>query len=196
MFTAEAFAQGEPRQLEQSPAAGYKTAVDVHVWRKVTLGTRKGVDGYREALEAVSIRVGDDADEILGRPAFPYARTKTDVELALLSVAELGVEAETASLSEVYKRAGQIGLELCPAEVGPQLRLDYRNQPLSEVLHIAMMPVTTYDGRLTILALTNFGGTVSLIGNDGRSDFMVPQMFRFLFSLPGKQRQEVVKRPQ
>ena len=105
------------------------------------------------------------------------------------------MEAETASLSEVYKRAGQIGLELCPAEVGPQLRLDYRNQPLSEVLHIAMMPVTTYDGRLTILALTNFGGTVSLIGNDGRSDFMVPRMFRFVFSLPSKQHLEIVKQP-
>jgi hypothetical protein len=42
-----------------------------------------------------------------------------------------GVEAES-SLSDLYKRAKQVGLELCPAEVAPQLRLEYRNQPLGE----------------------------------------------------------------
>jgi hypothetical protein len=50
---------------------------------------------------------------------------KTDVELAVLSAAELGVESDESSLSDVYERARQAGLELCPAEVGPQLRLDY-----------------------------------------------------------------------
>jgi hypothetical protein len=195
IFAAYAPAQGEPRVLGQSPATGYSTAADFQVWRTIALGTRKGVDAYRDALDAASIKVGDAADEILGRPAFPYARTKTEVELVLLSVAELGMEAEAASLSAVYKRAGQIGLELCPGEVGPQLRLNYRNQPLGEALHIAMMPVATYHGRLTILALTNFGGTISLIGNDGRPDFIVPRMFRFVFSLPSKQRLEVVKSP-
>jgi hypothetical protein len=87
-----------------------------------------------------------------GRPAFPYGRMKSDLELVLLSAADLGVESES-SLADVYKRARQVGLELCPAEVGPQLRLDYRNQPRGEVLHIAMQPVATYGGDPTILAL-------------------------------------------
>jgi hypothetical protein len=64
------------------------------------------------------------------------------VELALLSAAKLGMEPQ-AALSDLYRRAKEAGLELCPAEVGPQLRLDYRNQPGGEALNIAMEPVAT-----------------------------------------------------
>src|SRR4029434_2899441 len=113
------------------------------------------------------------ADEILGRPAFPYARTKTGVELAVLSAADLGVEWDQSSLADVYERARQAGLELCPAEVGPQLRLDYRNQPLGEALDIAMQPVAKYSGDSTILTLVNWGTGLMLIGRDGRSESRV-----------------------
>jgi hypothetical protein len=152
---ADTFAQGEPRDPGQLTAAGHGPGV--RIWRKITIGARKGVDGYRDALEAASIKIGDDADEILGRPAFPYSKARLDLELAVISVAELGIEPSAASLSNVYRRAGQVGLELCPPEVGPQLRIDYRDQPRGEALHIAMLPVATYDGRPTIFALTNAG---------------------------------------
>src|SRR5262245_43780418 len=86
------------------------------IWRTTTLGSHKGVDSYRNALDAAKMKIGDAADEILGRPAFHYIREKTEVELTLVSVAELGVEKESP-LSEVYQRATQLGLTLCPAEV-------------------------------------------------------------------------------
>src|SRR5262249_46574268 len=122
----------------------------------------------------------------LGRPAFPYATTNLEVELAIVSVAELGLDAEASSYSEVYARAKRIGLELCPAEVGPRLRLDYRDQPLGEALDIAMEPVATYGGDPTILALVNFGSALALIGSDGRSGAMMPRSRRFVFALPAR----------
>jgi len=115
-------------------------------WRTTTLGSHKGVDSYRDALDAAKMKIGDAADEILGRPAFHYMREKTEVELTLVSVAELGVETESP-LSEVYQRATQLGLALCPPEVGPQLRLDYRDQPVGESLLIAMEPRTGMGAR-------------------------------------------------
>jgi hypothetical protein len=124
-------------------------------WRTTTLGTYKSVDAYRRALDSARIRIGDAADEILGRPVFPYTRTKTVVELAVLSAAELGVESDESSLADVYERARRAGLELCPPEVGPQLRLDYRNQPLGEALDIAMEPVATYSGDPTPILVDN-----------------------------------------
>jgi hypothetical protein len=166
------------------------------VWRSITLGSYKGVDAYRDALDIAKIKIGDSADEILGRPAFPYARTKAGVELAVLSAADLGVESDHTSLAEVYQRARQAGLELCPAEVGPQLRLDYRNQPLGEALDIAMEPVATYRGEPTILTLVNWGTGLMLIGRDGRSESMVFRKYRFVFALPTKGRPEAVRGPQ
>jgi hypothetical protein len=163
------------------------------------LGTRYTVgtlDNVGDALDSARIRIGDSADEILGRPAFPYARTKTGVELAVLSAADLGVESDQSSLAEVYQRAREAGLELCPAEVGPQLRLDYRNQLLGEALDIAMEPVATYSGDPTMLTLANWGTGLLLIGRDGRPESMVFRKSRFVFALPTKGRLEAVSGPQ
>jgi hypothetical protein len=187
--------EDEPILGAQSSGLNVKKRAHFQIWRTITLGTHKGVNAYRDALDSARIKIGDSADEILGRPAFPYTRTKIDVELALLSAAELGVESESA-LSDVYKRARQVGLELCPAEVGPQLRLGYRNQPLGDALNIAMEPVATYSGNPTILALVNFGTGLALIGSDGRWEFMVPRTWRFVFALPANGRLEALREPQ
>jgi hypothetical protein len=191
-----AFAQGEPIPSAQSREVNVDKPAHFQVWRTITLGSYKGVDAYRNALDIAKIKIGDSADEILGRPAFPYARTQTGVELAVLSAADLGVESDRASLAEVYQRARQAGLELCPAEVGPQLRLDYRNQPLGEALDIAMEPVATYGGEPTILTLANWGTGLLLIGRDGRSESMVFRKSRFVFALPTNERLEAMSEPQ
>jgi hypothetical protein len=191
----DAVAQDAPSQIAQSVAGNDSTAAEVRIWRTITVGINKGVNAYREALDAAAIKIGDSADEILGRPAFRYAGMKIKIELTLLSAAMLGVESES-TLSDVYERARQAGLELCPAEVGPQLRLDYRNQPLGEALDIAMEPVATYSGDLTVLALVNFGSGLALIGGDGRSDATVPRTRRFVFALPAKEHLEARRGPQ
>jgi hypothetical protein len=190
-----ALAQDKPTLGAQSSGLNVNKPAHLQIWRTITLGTYKGVDAYRDALDLARIEVGDSADEILGRPAFPYATTKTDVELAVLSAADLGVESDQSFLAEVYKRARQAGLELCPAEVGPQLRLDYRNQPLGEALDIAMEPVATYGGDPTILTLVNWGTGLLLIGRDGRSESMVFRKSRFVFALPTKGRLEAMRGP-
>ena len=181
---------------KQAPATPYGPVADLKAWKTVTLGTRRGVDGYRDALERAGIKIGDSADEILGRPTFPYSTTRTEIELVVLSVAQLGVEAEAEPLAGVYQRARRIGLELCPAEVGPQLRLDYRDQPLGDALNIAMEPVARWSRQPTILALVNFGTGLALIGSDGRPDFMMPRYLRFVFTLPGMIPMEARQRPQ
>jgi len=185
---AEPIIHATPPHGTQASAPNDNAPAGIPIWRRITLGADAGVDAYRDALDAAGIKVGVSADEILGRPAFPYASRKLEVALAVVSVAELGLEAEASSLSEIC--AKRVGLELCPAEVGPRLRLDYRNQPLREALDVAMEPVATYSGDPTILALVNFGSGLALIGSDGRPGAMVPRTRRFVFALPVRDRLE------
>ena len=191
-----ALAHDEPIPSAQSREVNVNKPAHFQIWRTITLGSYRGVDAYRDALDIAKIKIGDSAGEILGRPAFPYARTETGVELAVLSATDLGVEADQPSLGEVYQRARQAGLELCPAEVGPQLRLDYRNQPLGEALDIAMEPVATYGGEPTILTLANWGTGLLLIGRDGRPESTVFRKSRFVFALPTNERLEAMREPQ
>jgi hypothetical protein len=182
-FSSVAFAQEQPIPRGLSSGLDLSTQSPFRTWRTTTIGSYKGVNAYRNALDAAKIKIGDAADEILGRPAFRYVREKTEVELAVVSAAELGVESES-SLADFYNRARQLGLMLCPAEVAPQLRLDYRDQPFGETLIIAMEPVNTYSGEPTILSLVNWGSGLALLGGTGRSDFMVHPYLRFVFAFP------------
>ena len=182
-FSSVAFAQEQPIRRGLSSGLDLSTQAPFRTWRTTTIGSYKGVNAYRDALDAAKIKIGDAADEILGRPAFRYVGDKTEVELAVVSAAELGVESES-SLADFYNRARQLGLMLCPAEVALQLRLDYRDQPLGETLIIAMEPVNTYSGEPTILSLVNWGTGLALLGGTGRSDFMVPSYLRFVFAFP------------
>ena len=195
-FSSVTFAQEQPIPRGLSSVLDLSSQAPFRTWRTTTIGSYKGVNAYRDALDAAKIKIGDAADEILGRPAFPYAREKTVVELTVVSAAELGVESDESSLSDVYERARQVGLELCPAEVGPQLRLDYHNQPLGEALDIAMEPVATYGGDPTILTLVNWGTGLVLIGRDGRSESKVNRISRFVFAVPTNERLEALRGPQ
>jgi hypothetical protein len=161
------------------------TAFETPIWRTITVGGSKGVNALRAAMEAAPCRIliGDDADEILGRPAFPFIKSPVELDLVVLSVFELGFS-DRASLHDIYARAVAQGFELCPAEIGPVLRLNYLDQPLGEFLHIAMRPVARYTGELVDFSVGNAGAGLILIGGDGHPDVMLSGAERFVFIRP------------
>ncbi len=177
---------GAPPLVPAAAGVAPASAAQAPIWKTITIGEYKGVNTVRAAIDAAPcpIAMGDWADEILGRPAFPFSRTKVDIDLVTVSVAELGFGPRGASLHDIYARAGTFGLELCPAEVGPILRLNYLDQPLGEFLHIAMRPVATYSGELVDFTLGNGGSALLLIGGDARPDLVLTGAVRFVFMRP------------
>jgi hypothetical protein len=173
------------QDLPAVPAVGVTSLADAPAWKRITLGSYKGVNSLRTALEAARVRVGDSADEVLGRPAFQFSPAKHDVDLMVVSVAELGFP-NGARLADIHRRAGELGLELCPAEVAPLLRLAYTNQPMGEFLNVAMRPIGTYAGEQVALSIANAGTGPLLIGGDGRPELVMNRMAKLVFVRPAR----------
>ncbi len=87
---------------------------------------------------------------------------------------------------EIYARAQQLGFGLAAAEIGPQLRLQYLDQPVGEFLIIGMAPIRTWNGEPVILTVANGGAGLILIGQDGSAEAQIPVASRFLFVRPDK----------
>ena len=161
-----------------------ESARDIATWKTIAIGTFADPIRLRNALDAAGCNVGGQAAEILARPAFTVSSQRMDVELVTVSPAQLGLMSDTVPLANVYARARQLGLELAAAEVGPQLRMQYFDQPMGEFLTIAMEPIKTWSGELIILNVANGGAGLILIGQDGRAGAEIPAATRFVFARP------------
>lgn len=168
------------------PRSTVTSVSDVAGWKTITIGTFPDVLALLTALSAIGCGVGDSAAAVIARPAFTLSGIRTVVALLTVSAAELGFKGETASLRQIYERAQQLGFELAPPEIAPQLRLQYLDQPVGEFLIVGMKPIRTWTGEEAILTVANGGAGLILIGQDGRADAEIPVGSRFVFvrSLP------------
>jgi hypothetical protein len=184
-----------------------RAAGDFPVWKTVTLGTYRDVNMLLEDLDShncglddsanrkriasiagtatpLPCALGEAAGQIIARPAFKLNTIRAQADLVVVSVPELGFEGERVAVADIYARARQLGLELCSAEIGAQLRLQYLDQPRGEFLRVAMEPIATYGGELIDLTVANDGASLSLLGGDAHADALVDPSVRFVFVHP------------
>ncbi|MCS3503326.1 hypothetical protein M2189_007158 [Bradyrhizobium japonicum] len=161
-----------------------EAARDVPTWKTIAVGTFGNSVALRNALDVVGCNIGGLAAEVLARPAFTVSSSKMDVALVAVSAVDLGFKTGSVPLAVIYARARQLGFELAAAEVGPQLRLQYLDQPVGEFLIVGMQPIKTWSGESVVLNVANGGAGLILIGQDGRDDAEIPATSRFLFVRP------------
>ena len=124
-------------------------------WRKLQIGLLRSAESYRGLLADGGFKVSEYAGQILNKTKL--VRVLTELELVVVSVAELGF-AEGATFAQIVERAQQLGLEVCPAEVGPALRSAYKDQPKGEWLRIAMKPIAGSGGGLLVFNVEHDDG--------------------------------------
>jgi len=126
------------------------------VFKTITLGQYTSPQEYRKALKGNRCRVQRYADEVLDK--IEISTQRIDLHLVIVSVAELGFRM-SVPYDVIWKRVNETGLQLCPAEVGPALRLRYLDQPkrADELLLIGMYPVHHAAGAY-IFDLMNIPG--------------------------------------
>ena len=148
------------------------------VWKSVQLGTHPSVDELRETLTDAGINVSNWANDILGK--VEVASEPQEVNLVIATVAELGFP-DGATREQIYTRALELGLELCPAEVGPALRLQYADQPEGEWLRIAMEPIAHSDGHLRVFRVAPGSDGLWLYGHNGHPGSFWDGAYRWVF---------------
>lgn len=184
---AQCAAQDVLRQHVSRMKSPVATAVEVDpagpIWKSVTLGGFSRPVDLFNALDLAGCGIGDVAQEILVRPSFTLSNAVSKVDLVPLSGAQLGLTGAT-SVAEIYARANKLGFALAAAELGPQLRLQYHDQPVGEFLYVAMEPIKTREGEPAIFVVANGGADLVLIGQSVAEDVKIPASWRFVFVRP------------
>ncbi|MDP1689369.1 MAG: hypothetical protein Q8L47_04585 [bacterium] len=118
----------------------------------------KSADQLISELEAAGIKISDYAKLMLRNREFVPGKKPEEATLIRLTVADLGFKS-IATTDQIYERAQILGLELCPADTGPNYRLKYKNQPLNEWIHMGMKQITGSGGSPSVFSLgRNDGG--------------------------------------
>ncbi len=102
------------------------------------------------------------AKSMIDNPKFTTRTTPDDIQTVRLTVQDLGFDRGTPTTDQIYKKAAELGLELCPAELGVHRRLKNLNQPEEDWYYIGMKPITASDGSPDVFALVRYGGRLGL----------------------------------
>ncbi len=81
-----------------------------------------------EKLKQNSILMNEYGKKLLTDDKFTTSHIKHSLHTVELTVSNLGFPNGTTT-SQLYKRAAELGLTLCPIELGPYLRLAFTDQP-------------------------------------------------------------------
>jgi len=111
-------------------------------------------------LSKRNISVDDQSMQMLNSPNFITLPKPTDIQTIRLNVTELGFS-EDPTTDQVYNKALELGLQLCPGEAGPRRRLTeidetgkWCKQPPS-FLNIAMSQIDDRYGEPHIFSLVH-----------------------------------------
>jgi hypothetical protein len=126
-----------------------------------------------------TIQTPEQAEEKIKEKGM-FLDSYAEYNLVSFSVEQLGFT-NGAKLKEIYSKAKELGLEVCPAEVGPRLRLQYQNQPESEYLKIAMEAVPGRYGSLLLFDVNRRSGKSWLYYDYGRPGGGWRGSYRFVF---------------
>ncbi|MDP1707249.1 MAG: hypothetical protein Q8L30_01730 [bacterium] len=142
----------------------------------------KSAEQLISEMEAAGINISDYAKSMLNNREFVPGKNPEEATLIRLTVADLGFKS-SATTDQIYERAQILGLELCPADTGPNYRLKYQNQPLNEWIYMGMKQITDSDGYPDVFELERDVDGLWLRDDGARPDRGWNPDRRFVFRL-------------
>lgn len=152
---------------------------------EVVIGTKDRKE-LLEAMKKQGINISSYAREMIESPDFMPTQsglggikrllkgerspiTET-VDIVRLKVRNFGFT-NFPTTTELFAKAEEFGLELCPAEVGPQYRLQQTDQPMEDWFYIGMKPLVA-SGDPSVFKLAHAGHGLWLSNDWARPDYL------------------------
>ena len=143
----------------------------------------KTKEQLQQKLKQAGVNTTSLAEDMIISPDFttlPEAQILITVRLKLYQLGLLG----NPTTNQVHARARKLGLELCPDEVGPHLRLQYIDQPIREWFYVGMKKITNSDGSTHVFTLARHEDGLWLEDYWARPDYEWVPHSEFVFCLP------------
>lgn len=124
--------------------------------KEIELGTGlKNADDFLTQMQKhkPKIEAGQLTQDLLQSLDNFGAERKSKIKLVIMSVRDLGCNDHEVKFDKVYRYAEHVGLKKCPAEVGPQLCLQYGDM-VDQPLVIGMSPNNKVNGIPYIFSVT------------------------------------------
>lgn len=149
-------------------------------WNLKTIRLGMSIDALRLVITNEGMQIGKWANDIIEKPGFKVSYGEIKVDLLVKTVEELGFQ-NGANFDEICQAARKMQLAKCSAEVGPQLRLEYPDQPKDEWLVIAMDSITDSvgDPRMFLVGHNDRGRW--LVGDFGHQAHIYGKSKKFVF---------------
>ena len=120
----------------------------------------------------MGIEVSERVESILTDRDFVPTMKESGIDLVKLTVLQLGFRYGLHGISDVrvmYERIESLGLKLCSPDVGPEIRIQYKNQPERDGFCIGMKPIWTRKGSTRSSKSEACHGMVFCIGHDSQN---------------------------
>lgn len=161
------------------------------VLRTIEVGG-KSVQVLERDLEQKGIYLSKYARKMMSSQ-FLTLKAPEQISLVRLKVSDLGFNKFPAILGQIYQKAHDLGLDLCPPEVGPEFRLKYDGQRSGERLYIGMkqieLPDEEYFNELFpyvfVLECDKYNHKIQLVGTVLTPSIPMQLGDEFIFCLRG-----------
>ena len=111
------------------------------IWKTITINKKPQTEG---------INISSYANDMLKKVKWNKKQT---LDLVKVTVKELFNDDNCHTTDEIFAKAKEQGLDLCPPQVGLQLRVEYKDQPMNEWLYMGMKLMTDSFGYPNVFGL-------------------------------------------
>ena len=142
----------------------------------------KTKEQLQNEMKQAGVNISSYAEDMIKSSDFTTLPVTQTLDTVRLKVGDLGLSGYPTT-DQVYKKAQELGLELCPAEVGPHMRLQTKDQPSGDYYWIGMKQITDSAGYPGVFHLARLGDGLWLDDHWARPGSKWLPSLEFVFSL-------------